>query len=143
MKFGLLIALFLCTFQALAQSPVCDLTSNDSLVQEVNDRFDRGEMRGEDHAVALKMLYLQRLDDIILCVEAEKTKGISKAELQDTLEHQEFTLKIYLEEINESIRISIENDRIGMATQLMMERDQQVLKVRNLQDKIRKLIKEM
>jgi hypothetical protein len=143
MKFGLVIALFLVSFQAFAQSETCNLSSNDSLVQEVNDRFDRGEMRGEDHAIALKMLYLQRLEDIILCVEADKTKGISKTELQETMEHQESTLKIYLEEINESIRISIENDRIGMATQLMMERDQHVLGVRNLQEKIRKLIKEM
>lgn len=143
MKIGLLIALTFISFQALAQPEACDLSSNDTLVQEINDRFDRGEMRGEDHAVALKMLYLQRLDEIILCVEADKLKGISKTELQDSLEHQDDTLKLYVEEMNESILISIENDRIGMATQLMMERDQHVLEVRNLQDKIRKLIKEM
>ena len=143
MKFGLLLTLMLISLQALALPETCDLSANDSLVREINDRFDRGEMRGEDHAVAMKMLYIQRLENIIACVEEDKVRGITKAELQDSLDHQAYSLKIYLEEMNESIRINLENDRVGMATELMMERDQHVLEVRNLQDKIRNLIKEM
>jgi hypothetical protein len=145
MKFGLLIALTLFSAQVMAQvfSATCELEMNDKLVQEVNARFDRGEMRGEDHAVALKMLSIQRLEDIIECAKADQLKGITKIEFLDTLDHQDEMLKLYLEELNESIRICIENDRIGMATQLMMERDQHVLEVRNLQEKIRNFIKEM
>lgn len=146
MKVALSLALLgLWSLPSFTQEPgaKCDLSANDEQVQEINDRFDRGEMRGEDHVIALKFSYEQRLGMIAECVIGNRINGVKRAELLDTLEDQESQLKIYLEEINDSIRISVENDRIGMATQLMMERDLHVAEVRTLQDKIRTILKKM
>jgi hypothetical protein len=138
-----LILAVLTLFSIPAMSGVCDLSTNDQAVQEVNDTFNRGEMRGEDHALALKLFYTERLELVAECVSQDLTKGLTKQELEDTIVQQEEALKEYVEEMNESIRISIEHDRIGMATALTMERDEHIQEVKALQDKIRKLIKEL
>lgn len=139
---ALLMAMLISTsFQALAA--VCDLSSNDQAVQALNDAFDRGEMRGEDHAIGLKLYYVERLDLIAECVTRDFNHGLTKNELEDTILQQESALKDYVEEMNESIRLSIENDRIGMATALTMERDEHVSEVKELVKKIRRLLKEI
>lgn len=140
MKNLIFAALTLFSLQALA-SGTCDLSANDRSVQEVNDTFDRGEMRGEDHAVSLKLLYTERLQMIADCIRQDKTQGMSKEELKDTLVNIQAELDEYLKDMNAAIQNSIENDRIGMATQLMMERDMHLLEEKNVMAKIEDLIK--
>lgn len=140
MKYVILFSILM--FASLAQaSSVCDLKANDQAVQDLNDIFDNGEMRGKDHVIGLKVLYEERMLLIEDCVAKNQIAGITKQELIDTLDNIDYNLKVYVEEMNEAIRISIENDRIGMATQMTLERDEEVLKKKTLMAKIKILIK--
>lgn len=118
----------------------CDLSANNEAVASVNERFDRGMMRGEDHLVELTLLGRERMDLITDCVKEDRISGISLEEFKEVKAYIQLNLDHFVNNINESIRISIENDRIGMATQLMMERDLHLLETKNLLKKIDDLI---
>jgi hypothetical protein len=131
-----LLALSLNTFAA----GKCDLSANDHAVNEVNQRMDNAQMRGEDHLIALTELKRERLDLILACVQADLIEGIQKSELKELKEDIKAESDIMVRELNESIRVSIENDRIGMATELMMERDLEILNTQNQIDRINKIL---
>jgi hypothetical protein len=127
---------------AISAAPSCNLSENDRAVLELNARFDNGEMRGEDHVIGLMLLHDQRMVMVKACVVAGSTTGILKSDLRELKVYIQDELDAKVREINESIRISIENDRMGMATQLMMERDLTILEARNLEGQIDELIKQ-
>ena len=140
MKSMILLTLLMFSSFSFA-SGICDLRANDLAVDALNEIFDRGEMRGEDHVIGLKQLYTARMGLIEACVANDQTYGITKQELIDTLDEMDYNLRVYVAEMNESIRIAVENDRIGMATAMTMERDMEVVDKKVLMAKIQKLLK--
>lgn len=139
MKYMILIAVFM--FSTLAQaSKVCDLSANDQAVEELNDIFNSGHMRGEDHVIGLKFLYEDRMLLIENCVDKNATYGITKQELIDTLDNMEYKLSVYVADMEKAIQLAIDMDRIGMATELRMEMDEEVELKTTLMAKIKKLI---
>ncbi len=140
MKIILMITLLIVSTLAFGQKN-CDLNSNNEAVQRVNDTFDRGEMSGEDHMIALKELYSVRLGLIAECVQNDSTNNLSKIELQDTIPKIEAELAQYIEEMNAAIQLSIARDRIGMATEMAYERDLHKKEIKALIRKIRSLLK--
>ena len=63
----------------------CDLRSNNVAVNDLNEAFDRFEMRGEDHAIGLKLLYDVRLELIKECIKSGQLEGITEQEMNDVL----------------------------------------------------------
>ena len=136
----ILLVLVLASLSSLSMAQgLCDLSANDEAVFDVSTRFDNGEMRGEDHAIALKELSIERLDMISACLKKDRTLGITKEELKDLISLLKDRLAEFVADMNESIQISIDNDRIGMATQLRIERDMEVAEVNLFISKIEKL----
>lgn len=140
MKTFILICLFMATNLAHAQKS-CDLRENDEAVQAINDRFDRAEMSGEDHVIALKELSLSRLESISGCVESNSTKGITQEELKDLIPFLTEGLEQYILEMNQSIQLSIAHDRLGMAAELVHERNLHTRETKKLISKVKSLIK--
>lgn len=143
MKAFFFMAVLMVSFTTMANDKGCDLSSNDRAVRELNDRFDNAQMRGEDHLIELIRLERARNSLVAICVENDLTSNLSKSDLNAAKNHVKEELQVKVAELNESIRISIENDRIGMATELMMERDIAILDAKNLIAKIEKLIAEL
>lgn len=139
MKPFIILAALMFSTLSFAQK-VCDLTENDLKVQEVNDIFDRGEMRGEDHVISLMNLYTERLSLIADCLNKDITQGISNDELKDVIIEIEYKLSVYVKEMNQAIQEAVANDRIGMATQLTFQRDLEVAEKKLFIEKIKKLI---
>jgi len=119
---------------------ICDLNSNDQAIVEINQRFNQGEMRGEEHLNELKRLQEDRLELIVECLRNEEEKGLTRQELNDTKKYLDDSLNLQIDAIDETIKNNIEHDRIGMAIQLRMERDILLLETRNLQSRIDKII---
>lgn len=142
MKRLMTLALLAFSLTSFAQGK-CDLSANDQAVNEVNEQMDAGRMRGEDHLVALTELKRERLDLILVCIQADLTSGIEKSELIELKEDIQIESGIRVRELNDSIKISIENDRIGMATELMMERDLEILNTQNQVDRLNKILKKL
>lgn len=134
----LLIALTLSSFSFAAQT--CDLSANDRAVEEMGAIFDRGEMRGEDYVIALKLLYLERTELIERCVTLDQTQGITQQELIDTLDEMKYKLQVYLQKMDEAIRLNTENGQLNRATQLRFERDLHVAIKNLVMEKIKNLI---
>ena len=104
-------------FSTLTQAiVVCDLKANDAAVNKLNENFDQARMGGEDHAIGLKILYTSRLDTITDCLNNDAVGGITKEELKDVIEHIQYTLDVYVSEMNQAIQNCVDHDRIGMAT---------------------------
>lgn len=142
MKRLMTLALLAFSLTSFAQGK-CDLSANDQAVNEVNEQMDAGRMRGEDHLVALTELKRERLDLILVCIQADLTSGIEKSELIELKEDIQIESGIRVRELNDSIKISIENDRIGMATEFMMERDLEILNTQNQVDRLNKILKKL
>ena len=142
MKRLMTLALLAFSLTSFAQGK-CDLSANDQAVNEVNEQMDAGRMRGEDHLVALTELKRERLDLVLVCIQADFTSGIEKSELIELKEDIQIESGIRVRELNDSIKISIENDRIGMATELMMERDLEILNTQNQVDRLNKILKKL
>lgn len=142
MKRLMTLALLAFSLTSFAQGK-CDLSANDQAVNEVNEQMDAGRMRGEDHLVALTELKRERLDLILVCIQADLTSGIEKSELIELKEDIQIESGIRVRELNDSIKISIENDRIGLATELMMERDLEILNTQNQIDRLNKILKKL
>lgn len=134
------LALSLALFSSLTFAQVvCDLKMNNEASEELSRRFDHGEMRGEDHAIAMRDLYLERLELIAVCIKEDQSEGLTKDELKDLISFIQGRLASFVEEMNEAIQISIENDRIGMATELARERDLEIAETEEFIKKIEKL----
>ncbi len=140
MKSILVLCLLMGSTLAMAKN-VCDLKANDQAVDAFNAAFDRTEMRGEDHAIGLKDLYTERLVTITACLTNDQTLGITYGEMKDVLVQMQDDLNEYVIDMNDAIQHSIDHDRIGMATELAMERDLHMLETKNLMAKIKKMIK--
>jgi len=63
----------------------CDLQNNNTAVTDLNEAFDRFEMRGEDHAIQLKRLYNSRLVLVKECIKNDQLGGITEQEMNDVL----------------------------------------------------------
>lgn len=141
MKLLMTLALLVLTLNVFAAGK-CDLSANDQAVNEVNELMDNAQMRGEDHLVALTELKRERLDLILTCIQADLTQGIEKSELIELKEDIQSESDIIVRELNDSIKLALENDRIGMATELMIERDIEILNTQNQLDRINKILEE-
>jgi hypothetical protein len=119
---------------------VCDLSSNDRAVIEINESLNQGGMRGEDHINELKRLQEDRLDLIIECLRNEEDKGLTRQELNDTRKYLDQSLNLQIEALDETINNNILHDRMDMVIQLRMERDILLLETRNLQSRIDNII---
>lgn len=140
MKRLIFILALLASFNTFAQ--ICDLSSNEQAVVEVNESNSRGEMRGEDHLVELKRLQEDRFELIVECLRNEEEKGLARKDLLGTKEFISSSLALQLEALDESIRLNLENDRINIALQLRMERDILLLETRNLESRIDNILKD-
>lgn len=72
--------IILFTLSASAKG-LCDLSQNDQAIYELDVSFDAGNMRGEDHAIGLKLLHCERLELIMACIKNGDLDGITEAEL--------------------------------------------------------------
>ena len=63
----------------------CDLQNNNVAVTDLNEAFDRFEMRGEDHSIQLKRLYDSRLVLIRKCLRNGQLGGITEQEMNHVL----------------------------------------------------------
>jgi len=141
MKTFLTLAFLMTSTLSFAATSVCDLSANDRAVIEHNSRFDNAQMSGEDHVIGLMQLHDQRMTLVKACVVEGTNEGILKSDLRELKVFILDELDTEVRELNEAIRVSIENDRMGMATQLMMERDLLILETKNLEAKIDELIR--
>jgi hypothetical protein len=98
-------------------------------------------MRGEDHLIQLTEARRDRSVLIEACLNKGETEGLSKDDLEATKDDIKSNLQASLEEFRLQIELEIANDHMGMATELMMERDMERLRVANLIALIDSLIK--
>lgn len=141
MKFATIIGLLLISLTAIAQPQKCDLSENDSAVDAVNTRMDNAQMRGEDHVIELMRLHRERMVLIEDCMNNDTTGELTKTDLTELKTYINDGLDVRVAELNESIRYQISYDRIGMATELTMERDILILETKNLLAKVDDLIR--
>ncbi len=141
MKYLFILALMAFSLSSFAQGK-CDLSANDQAVNEVDEQMNNGHMRGEDHAIAKKLLKEERLALILTCIQADLTDGITKDELLDLKQDIAYQILSKIREYNELIRVAVDNNKIEEAVKLMMERDIEVLSAENQTARIDRLLEQ-
>jgi hypothetical protein len=136
-----LVSLIILLSSLSAWSATCDLSLNDARLQGINRQFDEGELRGEDHLIQLTLARRDRAGLVEICLGKDENENLSKEDLEATKENIQSNLSAFIEEHRVQIEFEIAHDRIGMATQIMMERDKEKLRVANLMALIDSLIK--
>ena len=127
-----LFSLLILLSTSMVFSAVCDLSENNRRIDKLNRQFDEGQMRGEYHLIGLTRARRDRVTLIETCLTHETIEGLSKEDLLAAKEEIQLNLVVAVEDFRVQIEFEISMDRIGMATELMMERDLEKLRVSNL-----------
>lgn len=136
-----LVSLIILLSSLSAWSAKCDLRLSDSSIEGINRQFDEGELRGEEHLIQLTLARRDRAGLVEICLGKDEIENISKEDLEATKDNIQANITAFIEEYRVQIEFEIAHDRIGMATQIMMERDKERLRAANLLALIDSLIK--
>ena len=136
-----LMSLIILLTSSMSWATVCDLTANNNRIAELNRQFDAGNMRGEEHLIELTLARRDRATQVENCLLNDMTEGLSRADLLNTKQEIQSNHAVTMEEFREQIEYQISMDRMGMATQLMMDRDLEKLRVANLVALIDRLVR--
>jgi hypothetical protein len=124
------------TFSASASAANCDLTSFTREIDQINEVFDQGTMRGEDQQIALKLIRNGKGDAALTCIQNDRLDNLGKEDLQLAIESVDRQLDMDLEYLE---TMKAHYKELGNYLMIEQIKDQELKSKKNAKDQIQKI----